>query len=66
MASGNRAMVGRILAVAAALMFIGAGVVYAGTLPIEPAVRHMLGVVLAGIGVTDTLLAVYFILTDPS
>lgn len=66
MASGSRALVGKILAVAAALMFVAAGVVYTGLLPVEPDLRHAIGLVLAGIGVMDTLMAVYFLITDPA
>jgi hypothetical protein len=66
MASGNRALIGKILAASAALMFVVSGVAFAGLLPLEPDLRYSVGLVLAGIGVMDTLMAVYFIITDPA
>jgi hypothetical protein len=66
MAAGNRALIGKVLAGAAASMFIASGIVFSGMLPVEADLRYSVGLVLAGIGVMDTLMALYFILTDPA
>ena len=48
------------------MMFIASGIVFSGMLPVEADLRYSVGLVLAGVGVMDTLMALYFILTDPA
>jgi hypothetical protein len=63
---GKRRIVGFTLIGSAAFMFVIAGLVYRGVLPMSDYSRPLLATVLSIVAVFDLLLATYFIVSDPS
>ena len=62
----KRRVVGFALIGSATFMFVIAGLVYAGALPMSEYSRPLLASILSIVAVFDLLLATYFIVSDPS
>jgi phosphoribosylformylglycinamidine synthase I len=57
----RRALVGKILFVSAVMMFIAASLIWARVIPMEESSRFYAAVALAAVGVTDVILAMFFL-----
>lgn len=57
----RRGLVGKILFVSAVMMFIIASLIWARVVPIDDASRVYAAVALAAVGVTDVILAMFFL-----
>ena len=57
----RRALVGKILFVSAVMMFIAASLIWVRVIPMDESSRFYAAVALAGVGVTDVILAMFFL-----
>ena len=57
----RRALAGRILFISAMMMFLAASLIWARVIPIDESARFVAAVALAAVGVTDVLLAMFFL-----
>lgn len=64
--AGSRRLIGAVMAAASGLTVLVAVLVFLGVVPVAEPSRVLVGGVLAAVGIVDLLIALYFVLSEPS